>query len=57
MDPENRITMILNTVSVALVGKKPRAGILVSLEEETVTRCLAVEWVQAFQTVVLVLAN
>jgi hypothetical protein len=57
MDPENRITIILNTVSVALVGKNPRAGILVSLDEEIVTKCLAVEWVQAFQTVALVLAN
>jgi hypothetical protein len=57
MNPENGITMILNTVSVALVGKKPRAGILVSLEEEIVTICLAVEWVQTFQTVALVLAN
>jgi hypothetical protein len=57
MDPENRIAIILNTVSVALVDKKPRAGISVSLEEEIVAICLAVEWVQAFQTVALVLAN
>jgi hypothetical protein len=57
MDPENRVAIVLNTVPVALVGKKPKAGISVSLEEEIVTICLAVEWVQAFQTVALVLAN
>jgi hypothetical protein len=57
MDPENRIVVILNTVSVTLVGKKPSTGVLVPLEEEIVTVCLTVEWVQAFQTVALVLAN
>jgi hypothetical protein len=57
MDPENWIAIVLNTVSVTLVGKKPSAGVLVPLEEEIVTICLTVEWVQAFQTVALVLAN
>jgi hypothetical protein len=57
MDPENRIAIIINIVSIALVGKKPRASVSVSLEEEIVAICLAVEWVQAFQTVAQVLAN
>jgi hypothetical protein len=57
MNPENLIAIVLNIVFVALVGKKPGAGVLVSLEEEIVTVRLAVEWVQAFQAVALVLAN
>ena len=57
MNPENWIAIVLNTVSVALVGKKPSASIFVSLEQEIITVCLAVEWVQTFQTVALVLAN
>jgi hypothetical protein len=57
MNPENRIAIALNTVSVARVGKNPSAGIFVSLEQEIITNCLAVEWVQAFQTVALVVAN
>jgi len=57
MDPEDSIPIVLNAVPVALVGKNPSAGVLVSLEEEIVTLCLAVRWVQAFQTVALVLAK
>ena len=57
MNPKDWIAIVLNAVSVALVGKKPNAGISVSLEQEIITICLAVEWVQAFQTVALVLAN
>jgi len=57
MNPENWIAVVLNTVSVALVVKNPIAGVLMSLEQEIITICLTVEWVQAFQTVALVLAN
>ena len=57
MNPENRIAIVLNITSVALVGKKPSAAISVSLEQEIITICLTVEWVQTFQTVALVLAN
>ena len=52
MDPESSIAIALNPVPVALVGKEPSAGVLLSLEAEIVTVCLAVEWVQAFQTLV-----
>ena len=57
MNPKNWIAIVLNTVSVALVGKKPCAGVFVPLEQEIITICLAVEWVQAFQTFTLVIAN
>jgi hypothetical protein len=57
MNPENRIAIVLNTASVAIIGKNPSAGIFVSLEQEIITICLAVEWVQASQTVALVVAN
>jgi hypothetical protein len=57
MNPENRIAIVLNTVSVAIIGKNPSAGIFVSLEQEIITICLAVEWVQASQTVALIVAN
>jgi len=57
MNPENWIAIVLNAVSVALVGKNPSASVFVSLEREIIPICLAVEWVQAFQTVALVLAN
>jgi len=57
MNPENWVAIVLNAVSVALVGKNPSAGVPVSPEQEIITICLAVEWVQAFQTVALVFAN
>ena len=57
MNPENWIAIILNTASVALVGKKPCAGVFVPLEQEIITICFTVEWVQAFQTFALVVAN
>jgi hypothetical protein len=57
MNPENWIAIVLNTASVAIIGKNPSAGIFVSFEHEIVTICLAVEWVQAFQTVALVVAD